>query len=1119
MGLDAQSADPSSSTLATDKPRSATDKKGKLRKGDLPDDAPIPEKKPRKKWTQEETMMLVNGCQIVRSSFPRRHFNKTLRSIMIARRRKLEDHLTGSNSQIPGSHRSGSQRQVRVSCLRRPTDTAHSFSRFRTYFPDAYKKHYPNAKTHLSNKIRSTFPDGTSLFEKTRSKRRRPFTEAEDAALKAGYEKHGTTWATIVKDPIFQEQNRRSTDLRDRFRNAFPHLYQAAGYKPRAAVKKRTDGPVRAADDNLAQISTTGPVRSRRRAQSRTGFLRGGTKSVPQSTACSEDEDSSAGEEDEESSPFKVPATPVLKDITALPTSPLMKDSPPRTNVSTPASSASAPTPASVVSASNDSYMQADVGMDMVTIDADIPDFVQNDPHSDIEAWSSGVNTPTHSSTAAWSIAGASPTTSHLSDFLLNATANTSNSASNVSSPFIHRRNDSLGNNMIGKSAWGHDWFLPNPRLDSSSAGSNPSYIDNSFSPASPFSFHPHLNHGVLDRYDLFPPSMPHDISSDAGLGDSHTTFSDDHNPAGAAGASAGGTGFRGYHSQIAGDLISGAGSRMQAFSPLTGSNLYGSFTGSGNEILGLGLEGIPEDAGIHPMQLDASYSAIDELGLTGISLNDNLDSSSHNTISAGQHRGDAMDDGTSDDSLSNYGLRSPNNHQSQRREENEPDRSESALLSDPFNLEDLVDMSNGLQHETPPATPVMAHSRPLRRSSQGSVLHSFDSPGNGSHHARSISVPPSEARNGGGGGMNVGGPLSMDDVVVGLQIHSQLHGQQQTHPNSPPPEMTLGKGLQSLFGIHTPLSSRPSSANRSQRTGRSPEPMRSSNSGAGLFRQSSAMSSPQLQPQHHHQIQQTTQPATLFPAQLMSAITPASTPSHNQSSNHNVPHTQGNDFWRVPSSASPSGTQTWSNSNSITSSDFYNVPYLDLHYTYGGVGMGPSNITPGFNDPQASDTSQGQEALDLAQPASSSLNLTNLGLNLAFGTGNNTKAQNVSSSPTSTIRMHHLPAAMTLNKQSQPPSDTFGSVAAAIAAANAVGQNGSNNTTRESSISGVNALDLSGSGTIRQSHFRSANPGLGRSMSHHRGQSAVVCPQDLDLSLNNDGIKRKRLSWDGGLV
>jgi hypothetical protein len=59
MGLDAHSADPSDSL----------DKKGKMRKPDPanpPDDPPATEKKPRKKWSQEETMMLVNGCQIVR---------------------------------------------------------------------------------------------------------------------------------------------------------------------------------------------------------------------------------------------------------------------------------------------------------------------------------------------------------------------------------------------------------------------------------------------------------------------------------------------------------------------------------------------------------------------------------------------------------------------------------------------------------------------------------------------------------------------------------------------------------------------------------------------------------------------------------------------------------------------------------------------------------------------------------------------------------------------------------------------------------------------------------------------------------------------------------------------
>ena len=107
-------------------------------------------------------------------------------------------------------------------------------------------------------------------------------------------------WATIVKDPIFQAQNRRSTDLRDRFRNAFPDLYQAAGYKSHNTAKKsKSNGggssrsrvgrdqiaqPMRATtDDPLASSSSTGPVRWKRRHTDQ-GLFRGGTESVPEST-------------------------------------------------------------------------------------------------------------------------------------------------------------------------------------------------------------------------------------------------------------------------------------------------------------------------------------------------------------------------------------------------------------------------------------------------------------------------------------------------------------------------------------------------------------------------------------------------------------------------------------------------------------------------------------------------------------------------------------------------------------------------------------------------------------------------------------------------------------------
>ncbi|KAG8899335.1 hypothetical protein FRC00_001578 [Tulasnella sp. 408] len=157
---------------------------------------PTKVRKPRKRWTMEETQALVDGC------------NKW----GVGNWKAI---LNDSQFQFQG---------------RSPVDLK---DRFRTYFPDAYRFHYPNAKTHLSSRVRSFLPDGTSIFEKTRSKKRRPFSAEEDEALRLGYEKHGTTWATIVKDPIFQSQERRSTDLRDRFRNAFPELYKAAGYKPR----------------------------------------------------------------------------------------------------------------------------------------------------------------------------------------------------------------------------------------------------------------------------------------------------------------------------------------------------------------------------------------------------------------------------------------------------------------------------------------------------------------------------------------------------------------------------------------------------------------------------------------------------------------------------------------------------------------------------------------------------------------------------------------------------------------------------------------------------------------------------------------------------------------------
>ena len=533
-------------------------------------------------------------------------------------------------------------------------------SSFRTYFPDAYKEHYPNAKTHLSSKVRSTLPDGRSIFEKTRSKKRRPFTEEEDRALKAGYEKHGTVWATIVKDPIFQEQNRRSTDLRDRFRNAFPELYQAAGYKPRNAPKKKRDYlPVRAATDDQLPSTTShiGPTRQKRASR----ILRGGTKSVPESADCSEDEDSSATEEEESRRLFRCP--------------PITTESSPQDEM-----------PSSAEPFSE---------MDMETIDPlseplSIPDFMPSASQSLSEltdssqsqgTWSS-IETPIHSS--SWSASAGSPTSSHISsDYPFNQ------------SPFMRRMP------TIGKSPWGaQDWFSANPRLDTSTFSSSGSSFADGLSPApsSPFSFH-HLNHGVMDRYDLFPTSF-HDFASEAGVGDTHSTFSDPEMFPTST--------FRGFthHSNYAGDLIFGARTHQPQ------QTFYGPGFGFGTP--GLGLSGVQQPSSMHPMQIHTpALPGIDEIELASITLNDQADvpASASTTGEIGIQKDDTE---TSLNMASTLEL----------------------FAIPPHNMDDMVDLARS----TPPATPLSA-SRLMRHPSH---VHSSAS------HGRSISVPPSEPRSAG---------------------------------------------------------------------------------------------------------------------------------------------------------------------------------------------------------------------------------------------------------------------------------------------------------------------------------------------------------------------------------
>jgi hypothetical protein len=78
-------------------------------------------------------------------------------------------------------------------------------------------------------------------FAKAKRKDRTPFSKQEDDSLLIGFGKHGGKWSSIQKDEELGLSHRRSTDLRDRFRNAFPDKYVGAGFKPPPAKRRRRD--------------------------------------------------------------------------------------------------------------------------------------------------------------------------------------------------------------------------------------------------------------------------------------------------------------------------------------------------------------------------------------------------------------------------------------------------------------------------------------------------------------------------------------------------------------------------------------------------------------------------------------------------------------------------------------------------------------------------------------------------------------------------------------------------------------------------------------------------------------------------------------------------------------
>lgn len=274
-------------------------------------------------------------------------------------------------------------------------------------------------------------------------------------------------------------------------------MYQAAGYKPRNNTnkkKKEHDVGRAATDDQLALSTsgTTGPVRGirRRRAQTSQGILlRGGTKSVPQSAACSEYEDSS-GPEDEDGDISSGVTTNIPK--TPLSSMPLVSDGMKKCDLGLH------PSPSSTI---EHSFIDDDdMGMRLIPLDSITSDPLADYPSSALENHPQPPNP----------ISPLQHTLTHPHHTWASLRDNDGNSVngSHQTSPQHH------DGPKIGQSAWGpQDWLSANPRLDHSFPSTNGNSTPGTgtpssyFSPSSPFTSYnlPPLNNA--NSHPLSPPS------------------------------------------------------------------------------------------------------------------------------------------------------------------------------------------------------------------------------------------------------------------------------------------------------------------------------------------------------------------------------------------------------------------------------------------------------------------------------------------------------------------------------------------------------------------------------------------------------------------------------------
>ena len=89
----------------------------------------------------------------------------------------------------------------------------------------------PTSNTH-SSPSRSKKSNRASSSHVRKKAPKRPWTEAEDSALREGYRQHGFQWTQIAKDPSLHFNNRSGNQIRDRFRLKYAEIFDSGVKDP-----------------------------------------------------------------------------------------------------------------------------------------------------------------------------------------------------------------------------------------------------------------------------------------------------------------------------------------------------------------------------------------------------------------------------------------------------------------------------------------------------------------------------------------------------------------------------------------------------------------------------------------------------------------------------------------------------------------------------------------------------------------------------------------------------------------------------------------------------------------------------------------------------------------------